>query len=122
MITTRACRRLLLGIVLAGAALPSSAWARGESYVGTWASDPAQCKLGQDAENAPLIMKKNRYDRHEAHCAFRSIRREGATWHVRALCTVEGDKRKRGLTLKVTGAKLAIAYSDGGSENYQRCP
>jgi hypothetical protein len=58
---------------------------------------------------------KDRYDRHEAHCAFSSVRREGAKWHVRALCTVEGDKRD--LTLKVTGDRLAISCSDGGRDS-----
>jgi hypothetical protein len=111
-----------LGLLLAGVGGSASALARAESYVGTWAASASQCKLPQDVEDAPLVMKPNRYDRHEAHCAFGRVAHTGAKWHTRAACDIEGDKRKRGLTLSVSGRRLTINYSDGGSESYQRCP
>jgi hypothetical protein len=118
----RAYRCVVLGAFFACAAAPNGAFANGATYVGVWASKLDQCKVGQEMENAPLIMKTKGYDRHEAHCVFGSISRKGSTWKTRAKCDIEGDKRKLGLTLSVTGDRLTVKYSDGGSESYQRCP
>jgi hypothetical protein len=121
-ITMRLYAGVGLGLLLAGVGGSASAPAHAGSYVGTWAASASQCKLLQDVEDAPLVMKSNRYDRHEAHCAFGRVSHTGTKWHTRATCDIEGDKQKRGLTLSVRGSRLTINYSDGGSESYQRCP
>ncbi len=99
---------------------PSAALAQAQSYVGKWAAEAAQCKLGQEDENAPLIMKKNGYDRHETHCKFSSVRLQGSSWKVKGSCDVEGDKQDIDLTLTVAGSKLTMRDAQGSS-SYQRC-
>jgi hypothetical protein len=124
-ISMRAYRDIALGIFFACVAASNGAFANsatGTTYVGKWASQPDQCTVGQEAENAPLVMKTKGYDRHEAHCVFGSVSRKGSTWKTHAKCDIEGDKRKLGLTLSVAGSGLTVKYSDGGSESYQRCP
>src|SRR5947209_950168 len=81
---------------------PECALAQNASYLGTWATKPAQCRLGQAAENAPLVMKRNRYDQHETHCTFKSVRPRGPAWAVKAQCMVEGDTQEIDLTLQVS--------------------
>ena len=44
-----------------------------EGYVGTWGTGPAQCALGQDEEDAPLVMTATGYDQHKIHCRFKSV-------------------------------------------------
>jgi hypothetical protein len=43
-----------------------------EGYIGTWGTGPAQCALGQEREDAPLIMTATGYDQYKRHCSFRS--------------------------------------------------
>jgi len=82
----------------------------------TWAANPAQCRVGQEEENAPLILKANRYDQHETHCTFSSVMKRGATWRVKALCMVEGNKQSASFKLEVSGDTLTM---DG--RTLQRC-
>lgn len=90
------------------------------AYVGTWASSPAQCKLGQSAENAPVVMKPKGYDQHEAHCTFTSVITTARdTWRVKGTCTVEGDKQSLSMTLSVKGDVLTMR--DTGIRRLQRC-
>jgi hypothetical protein len=96
------------------------ALAQSPAYVGTWASDPAQCRVGQEEENAPMIMRRDGYDQHEAHCRFANVAPKGAAWSVRARCMVEGNNMNLNLTLAVAGDRLTVR-DEHGSSTYQRC-
>jgi hypothetical protein len=111
--------RRLRGVVIA-ALVATPALAQSADYVGTWASDPAQCRIGQEEENAPMVMRRDGYDQHEAHCRFASVARKGAAWSVRARCVVEGNKLNVNLTLSVSGDRLTIR-DERGPSTYQRC-
>ena len=110
-------RLLACAALLALAPLPAFA----QAYVGTWAADPAQCRNGQEVQEAPMILKAKRFDQHEAHCTFSSVTKKGATWSVRARCTVEGNQINNNFTLRVDGNTLIMGGS-GKPQTYQRCP
>lgn len=112
--------RAAAALALLAAAIPVGAHAKDPAYVGTWASRPSQCKVGQDMEEAPLVMKTKRYDQHEAHCAFASVAKKGKGWAVKARCTIEGDVQTISMTLTVEGDRLTIA-DEHGSRTLQRC-
>ena len=84
------------------------------AYVGTWAIDPASCKIPQDSQGAPMILRRNRYDQHEAHCAFKSVRRSSNAWWVSAQCVAEGSKQRDRFTLRVKGDTLIMAHGNIG--------
>lgn len=83
-------------------------------YVGTWAADPAACKVPQEQQGAPMILRRNRYDQHEAHCAFKSVRRSSNAWWVSAQCLVEGSKQRDRFTLRVKSDTLIMAHGKNG--------
>lgn len=107
-------------LVLLAAALTPGA-ARAQAYFGTWASQPAQCKIGQDRQNAPMVMTRDGYDQHETHCTFNSVRQKGSSWVARAACTVEGDTQTMTLTLSVDNDRLTMR-DERGARVMQRCP
>ncbi len=111
-------RRSRVAVIAALVATP--ALARSPAYVGTWASEPAQCRIGQEEESAPMIMRRNGYDQHEAHCKFTSVSPKGAAWSVRARCMVEGNKMNIKLTLAVARDRLTVR-DERGPSTYQRC-
>jgi hypothetical protein len=112
---------LLALVACLGTIAPASANGKDPAYVGTWASQPAQCKADQsDQEKAPLIMRRNGYDQHETHCTFSNIRAKGGTWTVRAACSVEGDKQTHALTLSVADNRLTMR-DEHGPRVLQRC-
>ena len=115
---TSTSRVFCLAATVALAATP--ALAQSPAYVGTGASEPAQCRVGQEEENAPMIMRRDGYDQHEAHCKFTSVSAKGAAWTVRARCMVEGSNVDTKLTLAVTGDRLTVRDEHGPS-TYQRC-
>jgi hypothetical protein len=100
--------------------IATPALADGPAYVGTWASAPAQCRVGQEEENAPMIMRRDGYDQHEAHCKFTAIARKGSDWTVKARCTVEGNNVNLNLMLAIAGDRLTIR-DERGPSTYQRC-
>jgi len=102
------------------ALVATPALAQSPAYVGTWASKPAQCRVGQEEESAPMIMRRDGYDQHETHCRFTSVSPKGAAWAVRGRCMVEGDNVNINVTLSVTGDRLTIRDT-GGPSTYQRC-
>jgi hypothetical protein len=57
---TSIVRRLCGAAIVAFVAMPALAQsparppARSPAYVGTWAAEPAQCRVGQEEENAPM--------------------------------------------------------------------
>ena len=97
--------------------LPASA----QDYVGTWSSNPAQCRNGQEVEDAPLIMKRNRYDQHEAHCTFVAVTKHAAYWSVRSRCVVEGTNVTNNFTIQVDADTLIMTGEDKGQTQLQRC-
>lgn len=107
-------------VAFLGAIAPAAADGKDSSYVGTWASQPAQCKVDQSNEKAPLIMRSNGYDQHEAHCTFSNVRKKGSTWTARAACSVQGDKQTQDLTLSVAGNRLTIR-DQRGARTLTRC-
>ena len=119
------CRaRVAIISVIVFAASSAVATAESLAYVGTWGADPAQCALAQDAEGAPYVFGPNRYDQHEAHCAFKSISKpptpQTNSWVVAAECLVEGDMQTQDFTLIVEGDTLTWADSSGALD-LMRC-
>ena len=114
-------RNTLLCAAVAAGALVAAAHAQTPAYVGKWASQPAQCRVGQEKENAPMVMRRDGYDQHEAHCKFTSVRQKVRVWAVKAHCTVEGDDVDLDLTLEVADNHLTIRDKNGAS-TYRRCP
>ncbi len=85
----------------AGAAAPA--------YVGTWSMDAKACKIPQERQGAPMVIRRTGYDQHESHCAFKSLRRSGSAWWVSAQCTVEGSKMRDSFTMRVKGDTMVMA-------------
>lgn len=93
-------------------------------YVGTWGTDAAHCKIAQDAEGAPLVITKDRYDQHEAHCVFKSVTPEAALFKVVAECSVEGDTQAQDFTLSTAGSAAGdtLTWADSsGALDLIRC-
>lgn len=107
----------LLG-ALSLAAVPAAA--ADPAFAGKWAEDIATCKLGQDDQNAPLIITKGGYDQHEAHCKFKKLEGSGNEWKADAECSVEGDSQSTSFTFSVSGDTLTIG-EDGSTRDYLRC-
>ena len=100
--------------LMAAAMAPSDSSAQDRDYVGIWAPKRAQCRLGQDKQDAPLVLTRNGYDQHETHCKFGSVRAQGKnTWRARAKCSVEGDTQSHSFTLVVAGSSLTIRDARG---------
>ena len=113
--TVKYAAALGLWLGAAGATLAADA-----AYVGTWGMAADQCKLPQDAEGAPFLFAKDRYDQHEAHCTFKSVTPEGAAFKIAAECSVEGDTQPQDFTVTVSGNTLT--WSDGtGALDLTRC-
>ncbi len=107
----------LAAATIAFATTPASA----QAYVGTWGTNAAQCQVDQSLQNAPMVIARNRYDQHEAHCTFISVRKSGpGSWRVRARCTVEGDRQMHTYTIAVQGGTLRMA-DRYGSRRLMRC-
>ncbi len=113
------CRAVLAALGLALASAP--ALAEDPAYVGTWASDLAQCKNPQETQDAPMVVAKDRYDQHEVHCAFTSIEGAAPDWKVKADCTVEGSSEPLEFTLTASGDTLTVT-DDTGGRDLQKCP
>ena len=109
------------GALAAGALMLGSASASAQAYVGTWGTNAAQCRVDQSRQNAPLILSRNRYDQHEAHCTFASVQKTGSSsWRMRARCSVEGDRQAHTFDISVDGRTLTLR--DGyGSRRLVRC-
>ncbi len=105
-------RIILCAALFALAPLPAFA----QAYVGTWAADPAQCRNGQEVQEAPMIVQAKRYDQHEEHCTFSSVTKSGAAWSVKARCQVEGSAQTANFKIEVSGDTLKM---DG--RTLQRC-
>lgn len=90
------------------------------AYVGTWASDLAQCGVAQERPEAPLVISKDGYDQHETHCRFTSVDGEDGDWRVKSECTVEGSAQPYDFTLTVSGTTLTVT-DEAGSRDLLSC-
>jgi hypothetical protein len=120
MCTRRSALPLGLASLWAVALASAPLSAAEPGYVGTWASDLAQCKVEQDRQEAPLVMTENGYDQHETHCKFKSVDRADEQFKVKADCTVEGSDQPYDFTLTVSGDTLTLA-DENGSNDLLRC-
>lgn len=117
----RTPRRLALWSALAALTLATApALAQDPAYVGTWAFDVDQCATPQDSLGAPLVIARDRYDQHEAHCEFKMIEGGAPTWMVAALCTVEGSAHPMEFALSISGETLTVS-DDSGSRDLVKC-
>ena len=91
------------------------------AYVGTWADNPEQCSKPQDDDDAPMIVAKNRFDQHEAHCEFTTVSANQDEWKVSAKCSVEGDEQPDDFGMSVAEKELTM-IDDIGTQTYMRCP
>ena len=107
---------LALAAVSAPLLMTSPASAADPAYVGTWASDLAQCKVGQDRQEAPLVLSKDGYDQYETHCTFKSVEPGENTWKVTSECTVEGSAEPYDFTLTVSGDTVTVADETGSRD------
>ncbi|MGE3229476.1 MAG: hypothetical protein AB7J30_08565 [Hyphomicrobium sp.] len=92
------------------------------AYAGTWAADLAQCKVGQERQEAPLVLTRDGYDQFETHCTFKSV--DGGadgTWKVGSECTIEGSNEPYHFTLTVSGDTLTVG-DDAGTRDLLKCP
>ena len=97
-----------------------SAHADDPPFIGKWSLDPTYCSTGQESENAPLVIAKDRYDQHESHCTFKSVEAKNSDWKIASECTVEGSAMPYDFTLTVSGNTLTITDS-GGARDFLRC-
>lgn len=86
------------------------------AYVGTWASDLAQCKVPQERQEAPLMLSKDGYDQYETHCRFTSVDGTSNEWKVTSECTVEGSAEPYDFTLTVSGGTLTVTDDTGARD------
>jgi hypothetical protein len=100
--------------VAAFASAPASA--ADPAYVGTWASDLAQCKVPQERQEAPLVLSKDGYDQYETHCKFTSVEGADSDWKVKSECTVEGTAQPYDFTLTVSGDTLTVTDETGSRD------
>ena len=112
---------VVAALAMIGALAPGESFAQDRAYVGTWAAKRAQCRQGQDKQDAPLVLTRNGYDQHETHCKLGSVREQGLSmWRVAARCTVEGDAQSHSLTFTVAGNRLTIRDKHG-TRTLRRC-
>jgi hypothetical protein len=118
---TTTMKRSLGGATLAATLVASVAAHAGDpAFVGTWASDLAQCKVGQDRQEAPLVLSKDGYDQHETHCKFKSVDGADGEWKVTSDCTIEGSAEPYDFTLTVSGDTLTVT-DEAGSRDLLAC-
>lgn len=98
-----------------------------EGYIGTWGTGPAQCALGQDEEDAPLIMTATGYKQHKVYCRFKStakadtVERSPETWRVSAECSTGGSSEAYEFTLLLQENSLTFR-DNSGDRVLERCP
>jgi hypothetical protein len=107
-------------IVLAALTAIVPARAEDAPYAGTWALEVGSCGAGQESQDAPLVIAKDRYDQHETHCTFKSVEEKDGDFKISADCTVEGSAQAHNLTLTVSGDTLTFG-DEAGARDYLRC-
>src|SRR5262249_20139364 len=106
-VMTRLAPRIAIAVAFRGPAIASRAVAEpAPPFVGKWAAQSAQCRLGQEDPGAPMIVRRNGYDQHEAHCTFKSVRPQPPAWAIKAECTVEGNRQDYDFGVQVANNHL----------------
>jgi len=91
------------------------------AYAGTWAADLAQCKVGQERQEAPLVLTRDGYDQYETHCQFKSVEGgDDGVWKIGSECTIEGSNEPYDFTLTVSGDTLTVG-DDTGTRDLLKC-
>lgn len=106
---------------LKAAAEPAAA----PAFIGRWGIDLAQCALAQESEGAPMILRADGYDQHEAHCDFNTVNQTGpGQWHVTGQCDVEGDSQPTDENFAIADGNLEQWSGDrkAGVWTLVRCP
>ncbi|WP_339746600.1 hypothetical protein [uncultured Maricaulis sp.] len=106
---------------LKAAAEPAAA----PAFIGRWGIDLAQCSIAQESEGAPMILRADGYDQHEAHCDFDSVNQTGpGQWHVTGQCDVEGDAQPIDDNFAIVDGNLEQWSGDrkAGVWTLVRCP
>ncbi|MFA5901432.1 MAG: hypothetical protein WC829_20205 [Hyphomicrobium sp.] len=112
---------ILAAAVLATAIVSVAPAVAGDpAFVGTWSLDPANCGAGQESENAPLVIAKDRYDQHESHCSFKSVAGGDGEWKIASQCSIEGSPTDYDFSLILSGNTLTFTDS-GGPRDFLRC-
>lgn len=119
MLTKRTTCSLVFA-ALAAVTASGPARANDPAYVGTWASDLAQCKVAQERQEAPLVLSKDGYDQYETHCKFKSVEPADDAWTVKSDCIVEGSAEPYDFTLIVSGDTLTVT-DEAGSRDLLMC-
>ena len=118
----RSTRTWIAAVLAGGAMALAHTSASAADFAGTWAADLAQCKTGQDSQDAPLVLTAKGYDQHEAHCEFDNLKPAGpGEWSSKATCSVEGDSQTFAVKLTVSGDTLTLT-EDGAARDLLRCP
>jgi hypothetical protein len=115
------CHAIAALAAFAAGTLAGDAVAQSPPFVGKWASQASQCRLAQQSENAPMIVRRDGYDQHETHCKFKSVRPQMPAYAIKAQCEVEGDTQDLDLVFQVTGNRLTIR-DEAGARVLQKCP
>jgi hypothetical protein len=116
MRTTTLKRSIGFATLAAALIAQAPAYAADATYVGTWASDLAQCKVPQERQEAPLVLSKDGYDQHETHCKFKSVNGADGEWKVTSDCTIEGSAEPYDFTLTVSGDTLTVTDAAGARD------
>ncbi len=88
-----------------------------ETFMGTWASDAAECR---PAQGGGIRISRRRAEGHGAACSFGPIEREGSGWRVSAVCAGNGTAWNANINLAVSGDRLQWS-SERGTAVYVRC-
>ena len=108
----------IFGTLLAASVAPAAA---APDFVGTWATQKSACRLGQDSQNAPMVLTNTSLDQHESHCQLAMTRNASSPWTAKARCTVEGDRQRHTFTFTVRGDRLVVSERGIADKTYVRC-
>ena len=88
-----------------------------DTFVGTWASEIAECR---PAQGAGIRISPRHAEGHGAACSFASIQRETSGWRVKAVCSGNGATWNANVNLAVSRDRLTWS-SERGTTVYVRC-
>ena len=91
-------------------------------FAGIWAASPEVCTPAMQEEGHLLVRIGARGGRAgDTSCRFKTIRREGNTWHINAACSDGKTSWRSDVRLSLTRGRLTWT-SQKGSKTYARCP
>ena len=90
-------------------------------FVGTWAATAAACKEPESTIRGPNVFGPKTYDQFETHCKLWGVKTNAGLWTANATCSVEGDKQRHSLMMKVTGDAMDLGWDSPGGQKLVRC-